>query len=96
MWIVFGVLSVIFAVMTIVFAYRRNSRFIWTEIAGLSFTALTTLAEYALVNKWVQKGDWSALMDVVPSMYTYLTGYTLVMIFLHVVAMFIYHKQHNM
>lgn len=35
---------------------------------GLSFTALTLVADYSMVSNWVKAEDWSALLDVVPTM----------------------------
>lgn len=35
---------------------------------GLSFTALTLAADNSMVSNWVKAEDWSALLDVVPTM----------------------------
>ena len=35
---------------------------------GLSFTALTLVSEYSMISDWVKVEDWSALLDVVPTM----------------------------
>ena len=41
---------------------------------SLSFALFALLAQYHMVNAWVQAEDWSALMDVVPAMSKMLTG----------------------
>lgn len=95
MWLLFGVLSIVSAVISIVLSLKRDCRLIWATICSLSFTALAALAEYALVNTWVKKEDWSALMDVVPTMLGYLTGYVFILVSLNVVAVFVYIKQQS-
>lgn len=35
---------------------------------GLSFTALTVVADYSMTSNWIQAEDWSALLDVVSTM----------------------------
>ena len=57
--------------------------------ASLSFGALTMLCEYQIVNGWVQKGDISALLDVVPSMAQILGAALAVGIFLNFFVLFL-------
>ncbi len=57
--------------------------------ASLSFGALTMLCEYQIVNGWVQKGDISALLDVVPSMAQVLGAALAVGIFLNFFVLFL-------
>ena len=45
-----------------------------------AFVAVTLLMQYRMVLDWVNKGDWSALADVVPSMFTILCGYVVLML----------------
>ena len=56
---------------------------------GLSFTALTLVAEYNMVSNWVDVEDWSALLDVVPTMSTLLWLLTIISILLNIVPAFI-------
>ena len=48
----------------------------WRLLVFLSLVCalLALLAQYHMVNNWVQAKDWSALMDVVPAMSKALTG----------------------
>ena len=53
---------------------------------SLAFALFALLAQYHMVNAWVQAEDWSALMDVVPSMSKVLTGAVLVGLGLNVMV----------
>ena len=68
-WIPCGGAAFALAIVNLLrtFAGRRRG---WQVLlfASLSFGALTMLCEYQMVNGWVQKGDVSQLLDVVPSM----------------------------
>lgn len=86
MWIISGVLSIVFTILNYLFTIKKNPSAQWASIYALSFTSLTLLALYGLVLDWVNKEDWSALIDVVPSMLTFITGYVIIMIFANVLA----------
>ena len=60
---------------------------------GLSFTALTVCAEYTLVSDWVKAEDWTALMDVVPSMETALWVLTVLAIAMNLAPVFLEAKR---
>ena len=79
MWIIFGSLSIICTLMSCL-SY-------WFSILGLVFTVLTLLAGYQLVSNWVKHEDWSALLDVVPSMFTILTIYVITMLTANIIAL---------
>lgn len=67
MWFFLGVAAIITAALNVVWMIRgRQAK--WFRFISLSLTALTMCAEYSLVENWVSRKDWSALMDVVPSM----------------------------
>lgn len=67
MWIVFGVLAVASAAGNVALAVAGKDGK-WPRFASLAFTALTLCAFYQQNSNWVEKEDWSALMDVVPTM----------------------------
>ena len=92
MWIAYGVMSVIFTFLHFVYAMKGKERARWISLCAVSFTALTLLAEYSMINDWVMREDWSALMEVVPSVSTSLTGYAILMIGVNAVAMFLYDR----
>lgn len=51
---------------------------------GLSFTALTLCSEYSLGSGWVKAEEWSALLDVVPTMKIWLWILTIISITLNI------------
>ena len=80
MWIVCGFFSLGFCIFSWLMSFNKNSNAIWASLCSLAFTALTLLLQYRLVFDWVNKEDWSALLDVVPGMYSVLTGYVIFML----------------
>lgn len=83
MWILFGTASIVFTALNLWLSFRSHRLAGWTSLCALSFTALTILAQYFLINNWVRKEDWTALMDVVPTMNNSLSAYVLLMIFIN-------------
>lgn len=67
MWFWFGVAAVITAAINVICMFWPRVAS-WFRFLSLSLTALTMCAEYSMVEQWVSREDWSALMDVVPSM----------------------------
>lgn len=80
MWIVCGAISIFFCLIAWLMMLNKNTKALWAAGCSLSFVALTLLMEYKLVLDFVNKEDWSALMDVVPGMFTVLCGYVIIMI----------------
>ena len=69
MWLIFGVLSVISAFVGFVMIFRKSEKYYFANSISLALVSLAMLYEYLLVCNWVNRGDYSALEDVVP--YTY-------------------------
>ena len=69
MWLIFGALSVISAFVGFVMIVRKNENYYFANSISLVLVSLAMLYEYLLVCNWVNKGDFSALEDVIP--YTY-------------------------
>ena len=80
MWIICGVLSLVFCILSWIMVTKKSAKTIWASVCSLSFVVLTLLMEYRIVLGWVNKEDWSALLDVVPGMYTVLTRYVIIML----------------
>ena len=80
MWILFGVLSVIFCIIGWIMVPKKKIVSQWASVCSLAFVSLTLLMEYQMVLQWVHKEDWSALMDVVPAMSSLLTGYVIILL----------------
>lgn len=66
MFLLFGFLAFVTAVCNLVFCLKgKNTDFL--RFLSISFTALTVCTFYWMVSQYVAKEDWSALMDVVPT-----------------------------
>lgn len=92
MWFIFGVIAII-ATFTNLYLYKIGKDYKLAMAAGLSFTALTVVADYGMVAHWVKKEDWAALADVVPSMNSAFTVLTLMSIILNVIPIFLEWKK---
>lgn len=86
MWMICGILSVVFCVAGWIGAARKSAVGCWAAVCSLAFVALTLLMEYRQVLTWVNNTDWSALADVVPTMFSILTGYVVVMLLANAAA----------
>lgn len=67
MWLLFGLIAIIFAILNVIRALKHQDAK-WFRYLSLSFTILALCAEYSQVSQWVVNEDWSALLDVVPYM----------------------------
>lgn len=87
MWVVFGVGAVFTAMLNVIWMLcHRETK--WFRFISLSLTALTVCAFYARSNYWVQREDWSALMDVVPGVSVWLWILTAASIVINGVTLF--------
>lgn len=93
MWIVSGALSILFCILGWVLACKKNLKAIWSIITSFIFVSITLLLEYRLVFNWVNLGDWSALLDVVPSMFLILTCYVIILSLANIMAIVYIHKE---
>ena len=88
MWILFGTVAIIAAILNIIWTIRhRDAK--WFRYISLSFTILTLCAEYSLVNKWLLGGDLSGLTDVVPTMSSALWFFSIVSILINGISLFL-------
>ncbi len=67
MWLIFGAVAIVTAILNIAWAARGKDPQ-WFRFASMSFTALTLCSFYSQSAQWVALEDWVALMDVVPTM----------------------------
>ena len=58
MWIVTGIMSMIFCIIGWGMASKRNKIADWASVGSLSFVAVTLLMEYRMILNWVNKEDW--------------------------------------
>lgn len=83
MWIIFGFITIVATVINLyMYGIRRDYKL--AMAAGLSFTALTLIAEYSMVSHWTKEEDWSALQDVAPTMEVVLWMLTIISILLNI------------
>lgn len=83
MWLILGLIAIA-ATFINLFMYKAGKDYKLAMAVGLSFTALTLCSEYSLVSDWVKVEDWSALLDVVPTMERALWFLTIVSILLNI------------
>lgn len=82
MWMLLGVIALI-ATFSNLYLYGTGRDYQFAMAMGLSFTALTLAAQYSMVADWVKIEDWSALLDVVPTLEGALWVLTIVAILLN-------------
>ncbi|MFS0674932.1 hypothetical protein [Ornithinibacillus sp. 179-J 7C1 HS] len=83
MWLGLGLISIV-ATFINLYMYGTGKDYKLPMAIGLSFTALTLVAQYSMVSNWVKVEDWSALIDVVPTMETALWVLTIISILLNI------------
>ena len=74
-WLLMGALAFLLALVNLALALLGKRRGQNALLFGsLACGVLAMLEEYRLAVEWVQKEDWSALMDVLPAMELVLTA----------------------
>lgn len=80
MWLFCFCLSIIFCIIAWIMKFKKNAHSSWAAACSLSFVAITLLLQYRMILDWVNREDWTALLDVVPTTFTRLSGYVIFMI----------------
>lgn len=88
MWFIFGLIAIA-ATCVNLYMYATGKDYKLAMAMGLSFTALTVVADYSMVADWVRAEDWSALLDVVPIMAVALWVLTITSILLNIAPIFL-------
>ena len=86
MWIVCGIISIIFCIMAWIWTINKNKKAILSSMCSLSFVTSTLIMEYRMVLNLVKKEDWSALLDVVPTMFIVLCVYVIILLLANIVV----------
>ena len=94
MWIILGVIALVATIINL-YMYGTGKDYKLAMAMGLSFTALTLVAEYRMVSDWVKVEDWSALLDVVPTMEIALWTLTIISILLNITPILLELKNKN-
>lgn len=92
MWIILGILAIGATFMNI-YRYRKGKDYKLAMAMGLSFTALTINAYNSDMAKSVMAEDWTALIDVAPTMASALWLLTIISILLNVSPIFLEMKR---
>ncbi|WP_333657232.1 hypothetical protein [Tissierella praeacuta] len=88
MWLILGLIAMV-ATFINLYMYKAGKDYKLAMAMGLSFTALTLCVEHSLISNWVKGEDWSALLDVVPTMEKALWILTVVSILLNIAPIFL-------
>lgn len=67
MWLILGIVSIIFALLNVNLAIKNKSSK-WYRFCSLSLTALTVCAFYSEQASRIIKEDWAGLMDTMPTL----------------------------
>ena len=94
MWLILGLIAIAATGLNL-FRYATGKDYKWAMAMGLSFTALTVVADYSMVADWVKAEDWSALIDVVPTMAAALWVLTILSISLNITPLLLELKRKN-
>lgn len=71
MWL-FGIgLSVVLTIAALVLVSKKRDKAMWASVSSLVLVIVSLLLEYKMILDWVNKNDWSAMLDVVPTMFEY-------------------------
>ena len=87
MWLIFGILAIIFTFINIYMHFNKKESKIFMYL-GLTFTTLTVMAFYQQNANWIVNKEWTALEDVVPTTNKYLWICTTISIILNGITMF--------
>lgn len=88
MWICFGILAIVCTFLNIVIYVCGKDNRLFMGL-GIGFTALCLCSEYSLVVFWTQNEDWGAIMDVVPTMGTWIWIITVSSILINLIPVFV-------
>lgn len=88
MWFIFGLIAIAATCINL-YMYASGKDYKLAMAMGLSFTALTVVADYSMVADWVKAEDWSALLDVVPIMAMALWVLTITSILLNIAPIYL-------
>lgn len=94
MFLVLGIIAIVATVLNL-YLYKVGKDYKVAMSMGLSFTALTLVADHSIISDWVKVKDWAALLDVVPTMTTVLWVLTIISILLNTIPILLELKKHD-
>ncbi len=87
LFLLFGLLAIISTMLNLIFTLMKKEAK-WFRYLGIAFTALTLCAFYQMDATYVVKQDWSALMDITPTISGVLWFLTAASILLNSISLF--------
>lgn len=96
MWFFAGLVAFIAAIANLMYITRNEYKYC-NILVFISLTAglLALLGEYSLINGWIVKEDFSAMLDIFPSMYGIVRAAVSVGIVLNGIAVYFDFKRKN-
>lgn len=91
--IIFLILNLISTIISVVFSLTKKSNFIIALLCSLTSAIGMQLSIYANINNWILKNDWTALMDVVPSMKDLLMAYIIIILVVNIASTIFFYKK---
>ena len=88
MFFIIGIIAIIATILNL-YLYKIGKDYRLAMVMGLSFTALTLIAEHHMVSNWVEAEEWSSLSDVVPTMANTLMILTVISILLNIAPLLV-------
>ena len=88
MWLLCIGLSVVLTIVSLVLVSKKRDKAMWASVSSLVLVIVSLLLESKMVLDWVNKSDWSAMLDVVPTFFFLLCIYVVVMILVNVLIIF--------
>lgn len=88
MWLVFSVLAILTTGLNL-YLFIKGENYHLAMGLALAFTTLTLTAQHSMIADWINAGDISALLDVVPIMSTVLWILVSISILLNVIPAFL-------
>lgn len=67
MWLILGSIAILTAMLHVLWFFK-NKETKWLRFISMSFTLLSVCAFYGVAASQVVHEDWSALMDITPTM----------------------------
>ncbi len=93
MWIASIIISIIFCLTAWNLSVNKSKKTYLASFGSMSFAIITLFMEYRMVLNWVNKEDWSALLDVMPSMFKVLGVYVIVIMAANIIPIAIMRKE---
>ena len=94
MWMITVFLSVVFCAVGYIIVLKKNMGVCWASAGSLVFVLLTLLVEHKMILGWVVKEDWSALLDVIPGMFSITSAYVIVLFIANACLISMARKKH--